>query len=239
MSNNGMAWWQRLWRFAKRLLLFLFIFQFIYIILLRWVNPPLTITQLASWITGNGCKRKYVSAAAISRNAKLAFIASEDQLFADHNGFDYKSIEKAMKHNSKNKSLRGASTISQQTAKNVFLWQGRSWFRKGLEIYFTFMIELIWGKHRILEVYLNMAEMGKGIFGIEAAAQQNFRKPAARLSLPEAAMIAACLPNPKKYTIKPMSRAVSVRYPWIIKQAANLDGDEDLEPIITDPPVKK
>ncbi len=239
MNSNGMAWWQRLWRFAKRLLLFLFIFQFIYIILLRWVNPPLTITQLASWITGNGFKRKYVSAAAISRNAKLAFIASEDQLFADHNGFDYKSIEKAMKHNSKSKSLRGASTISQQTAKNVFLWQGRSWFRKGLEIYFTFMIELIWGKHRILEVYMNVAETGKGIFGIDAAAQQNFRKPAARLSLPEAAMIAACLPNPKKYTIKPMSRAVSIRYPWIIKQAANLDGDEDLEPIIIDPLVKK
>ncbi len=101
------------------------------------------------------------------------------------------------------------------------------------------MIELIWGKHRILEVYMNVAETGKGIFGIDAAAQQNFRKPAARLSLPEAAMIAACLPNPKKYTIKPMSRAVSIRYPWIIKQAANLDGDEDLEPIITDPPVKK
>ena len=168
----------------------------------------------------------------MSENAKLAIISSEDQLFADHNGFDFKSIEKAMKHNSKSKSLHGASTISQQTAKNVFLWQGRSWMRKALETYFTFMIELVWSKKRILEVYMNVAEMGNGIFGIEAAAQNNFKKPAARLSQTEAAMIAACLPNPKKYTIKPVSRPVAIRYPWIIRQMNNLSGDEDLEPIV-------
>jgi len=168
----------------------------------------------------------------MSENAKLAVIASEDQLFADHNGFDFKSIEKAMKHNSKSKSLHGASTISQQTAKNVFLWQGRSWFRKALETYFTFMIELIWGKKRILEVYMNVAEMGNGIFGIEAAAQNNFKKPALRLSEQEAAMIAACLPNPKKYTIRPLSRPVAIRYPWIVRQLNNLSGDEDLDKIV-------
>src|SRR5580765_5396657 len=147
-----------LWRFIKRLFLILFISQFVYIILLKWLNPPITITQLSSFLTGHGLKRDYVNKKQMSSNARLAVIASEDQLFPDHNGFDFKSIEKAMKHNQKSKSLRGASTISQQVAKNVFLWQGRSWIRKGLEVYFTFMIELIWGKKRILQVYMNVAE---------------------------------------------------------------------------------
>ena len=228
-SNGFLA---KVWRITKRVFLILFISQFVYIFLLKWINPPITFTQLASWVTGHGLKRTYVTTSKMAENAKLAVIASEDQLFADHNGFDFKSIEKAMKHNSKSKSLHGASTISQQTAKNVFLWQGRSWWRKALETYFTFMIELIWGKKRILEVYMNVAEMGNGIFGIEAAAQNNFKKPAIRLSQQEAAMIAACLPNPKKYTIKPVSRPVATRYPWIMRQMNNLSGDEDLEPIV-------
>ena len=162
----------KLWRFVKRLFLILFIAQFVYIILLKWMNPPITITQFASFITGHGLKRDYVGKREMSVNSKLAVIASEDQLFPDHNGFDFKSIEKAMKHNQKSKSMHGASTISQQTAKNVFLWQGRSWLRKALEVYFTFMIEKIWGKKRILEVYMNVAEMGDGIFGIEKASQK-------------------------------------------------------------------
>ena len=116
----------RLWRFLKRLLLILFISQFVYIIILKWMDPPITITQLGSLLTGHGLKRDYVDKKQMSLNAKLAVIASEDQLFPDHNGFDFKSIEKAMKHNQKSKSLHGASTISQQTAKNVFLRQGRS-----------------------------------------------------------------------------------------------------------------
>ena len=122
------------WRWIKKIFLILFITQLVYIILLRWINPPITITQFASWIRGNGLKRDYVSNRAISYNAKLAVIASEDQLFTDHNGFDWKSIQKAMKYNKRKPGrIRGASTISQQVAKNVFLWQGRSWFRKGLE----------------------------------------------------------------------------------------------------------
>lgn len=229
-SGNGLL--SKVWRITKRVLLILFISQFVYIFLLKWINPPITLTQLGSLITGHGLKRTYISAEKMSENAKLAVIASEDQLFADHNGFDFKSIEKAMKHNSKSKSLHGASTISQQTAKNVFLWQGRSWVRKAMETYFTFMIELVWGKKRILEVYMNVAEMGDGIFGIEAAAENNFKKPAQKLSRAEAAMIAACLPNPKKYTIRPVSRPVAIRYPWILKQMSYLDGDEDLEPIV-------
>ena len=232
MASSGDGILLKIWRVTKRVILVLVIAQFVYILLLKWINPPVTLTQLGSWVTGHGLKRSYVNAAKISEDAKLAVIASEDQLFADHNGFDFKSIEKAMKHNSKSKSLHGASTISQQTAKNVFLWQGRSWLRKALETYFTFMIEWVWGKKRILEVYMNVAEMGNGIFGIEAAAQNNFKKPALRLSATEAAMIAACLPNPKKYTIHPLSKPVAIRYPWIIRQLNNLSGDEDLDKIV-------
>lgn len=223
----------RSWRFLKRLLLVLFIAQFIYIILLKWLDPPFTLTQLGSWITGNGLKRDYVSAEQMSPNAGLAVIASEDQLFPDHNGFDWKSIQKAIAKNQKKKNrIVGASTISQQVAKNVFLWQGRSWFRKGLETYFTFMIELIWGKKRILEVYLNVSEMGPGIFGIEKASQVYFKKPASKLSRQQAAMIASCMPNPRKYTVKPLSRYVSVRYPWVMRQMNNLQGDADIQKLL-------
>lgn len=165
---------------------------------------------------------------AISPYAKLGVIASEDQLFPDHDGFDFKSIEKAMKHNQKSKSLHGASTISQQVAKNVFLWQGRSWIRKALEVYFTFMIEKCWGKKRILQMYLNISEMGKGVFGIDAAAMNYFNKKAKNLNRGESAMIAACLPNPKLYTIRPLSNHVAMRYPWILVQMRHLQDDPDI-----------
>jgi monofunctional biosynthetic peptidoglycan transglycosylase len=222
----------RAWRLIKRILLFLFLFQFVYILLLKWVNPPITITQLQSLVTGHGLKRDYVGMKQISPYAKLAVICSEDQLFPDHDGFDFKSIEKAMKHNQQSKSLHGASTISQQVAKNVFLWQGRSWFRKALETYFTFMIELIWSKKRILEVYLNVSEMGDGVFGIESAARVHFGKSARYLNRTEAAMIAACMPNPKEFTIKPLSRHVAGRYPWILAQMTHLQEDEEIQGLI-------
>jgi monofunctional biosynthetic peptidoglycan transglycosylase len=166
-------------------------------------------------------------------------LPSEDQLFPDHNGFDFKSIEKAMKHNQKSKSLHGASTISQQTAKNVFLWQGRSWLRKGLEAYFTFMIEKIWGKKRILEVYMNVAEMGDGIFGIEKASQKYFNKPAVNLSRQEAALIAACLPNPRRYSVKPVSRYVSIRSGWDIETNEQPASGSDIQKIVNNTPSKK
>lgn len=197
------------------------------------MNPPVTLTQIGSLLKGNGLERNYVVSEKISSNAGLAVIASEDQLFADHNGFDWKSIQKAIEKNQKKKNrIVGASTISQQTAKNVFLWQKRSWIRKGMEVYFTFMIEWIWGKKRILEVYLNVAEMGKGIFGIEAAAQHYFKKPASRLTRTEAAMIASALPNPVKYTLKPLSRFVAARYTWVLLQMNNLESDPDIQQII-------
>jgi len=231
MKTKGL--FPRLWRFTKRLFIILFLAQLVYIILLKWINPPITITQLSSWLSGHGLKRDYVSGNNISVNAKLAVIASEDQLFPDHNGFDFKSIEKAMKHNQKSKSLHGASTISQQTAKNVFLWQGRSWLRKGFEVYFTFMIEKIWGKKRILEVYMNVAQMGDGIFGIEKASEKYFNKHAINLSRQEASMIAACLPNPRRYSVKPLSRYVSIRSGWVQRQMNNLQGDADIQGIIS------
>ncbi|HTG54929.1 MAG TPA: transglycosylase domain-containing protein, partial [Niabella sp.] len=154
---------KRIWRWIKRTFVVLFIAQLLYIVALKWINPPITITQLVSLIQEHGLEKEYVPLSQMSVNAGLAVIASEDQLFPDHNGFDWKSIQKALDYNQRKPGrVRGGSTISQQTAKNVFLWQGRSWIRKGLETYFTFMIEKIWGKKRILEVYLNVAETGKG-----------------------------------------------------------------------------
>ncbi len=217
------------WLILKRIFLFCIFSSLFYMLICKWLNPPVTITQLVSAVSGNGLKRDYVSLEKMSPNIRLAIIAAEDQLFMDHNGFDFKSIEKARKHNQKSKSLRGASTISQQVAKNVFLWQGGGYFRKGLEVYFTFLIENVWGKRRILETYLNVAEMGNGIFGVEAASRSYFNKSAKDLSRSEAAMIAACLPNPKRYTVKPLSKYVAAKYPWILRQMNNLQADPDVQ----------
>lgn len=218
----------RIAQFIVKIFLYGFLFSLLYILFCKWINPPITITQIASLVHGNGLRRNYTGMKKMNSNVKLAVIAGEDQLFPDHNGFDFKNIQKAMKHNQKSKSLRGASTISQQVAKNVFLWQHGGYFRKGLEAYFTFMIENVWGKKRILEMYLNVAETGKGIFGIEAAAEHYFHKSAKNLTRKEAALIAACLPNPKGYTIQPLSTHVASRYPWILRQMNNLEKDPDI-----------
>lgn len=236
-NSNTRQLLRKLWTWSKRIFIWIFIAQLFYIILLKWINPPITITQLSSWISGHGLKRDYVSRRSIAPEAKLAVIASEDQLFPDHNGFDWKSIKKAKKYNEKKPGrIHGASTISQQVAKNVFLWQGRSWIRKGLEVYFTFMIELLWGKKRILEVYLNTIEMGEGIFGIEKAANIYFNKPAKNLTTQEAAMIAACLPNPRRYKVKPLSAYVSYRSKIIMQQMSHLQTDPDIRKVIGLPP---
>jgi monofunctional biosynthetic peptidoglycan transglycosylase len=221
------------WRFLKRLFLILFILQLFYIVLCRWVNPPITITQVNNILQGYGLQKEYISFDEMGSNIKLAVMASEDQLFPEHNGFYLKAIQAAEKYNDSHKDKRrGGSTISQQVAKNVFLWQGGGYFRKGLEFYFTFMIEKIWNKKRILETYLNVSEMGKGVFGVEAAAKKYFNKDAKELSMPEAAMIAACLPNPKEYTIKPLSRYVSYRYLEILRQMNNIEGDPAIKELI-------
>ncbi|GAA4451294.1 hypothetical protein GCM10023092_08710 [Rurimicrobium arvi] len=202
--------------------------------------PPVTITQLQSLVAGDGLKRDYVSSAQISSAVKLAAIASEDQLFPEHGGFDWKAIEKSMDPASgrrKKKRALGAaaSTISQQTAKNIFLWQGSGWtryVRKVPEMFYTKMIEWVWGKQRIMEVYLNTIEMGRGIYGIEAAAQTYFHKPAATLTPAESAKIVACLPNPKVFTVVPISKRVAWRYPQILRQMNNLEGDPVVAEII-------
>ena len=231
MKTKGLI--PRSWRFIKRLLLFLFIWQFFYIIVLKWIDPPLTITQIGNWFGGYGLKRDYVDYTEISRHAKLAVIASEDQKFPVHAGFDWKQIEKALDHNERRPNkIRGGSTISQQTAKNVFLWQGRSWIRKAMETYFTFMIEKIWGKRRILEVYLNVIEMGPGVFGIEAAAQSYYKKSAESLNRSEASRIAACLPNPKKFCVKPATPYVTARGLAIMRNMSNLFTDPGIKSVI-------
>ncbi|GAA3576336.1 monofunctional biosynthetic peptidoglycan transglycosylase [Snuella lapsa] len=163
-------------------------------------------------------KHKWKPISEISKNLQLAVICSEDQKFLDHQGFDIKAIEKAIENNKKGRRIKGGSTISQQTAKNVFLWPQRSWLRKGLEVYFTFLIESIWTKERIMEVYLNSVEMGSGIYGAEAASLYWFKKPASRLTKLEAAAIAAILPNPRSYKANPASDYIQGRKDWIMAQ---------------------
>jgi monofunctional biosynthetic peptidoglycan transglycosylase len=235
MKEKTKAALKKTGRFIKRLFLWLFITSFVYLIMCIWLFPPITIMQITNAV-GYGFKRDYVAWKDISPNIKLAAIASEDQAFPDHGGFDWDAIEKSLKPKKKGKKTKiplggGASTITQQTAKNVFLWNGGSitrYLRKIPELYFTKMIEWCWGKKRILEVYLNVIEMGPGIFGVEAAAQKYFGKSAKNLSRSEAAMIIACLPNPKRFTVKPLSGRVAWRYPQIVQQMHNIEDDEDI-----------
>lgn len=221
------------WATIKRVALWMFIGHLVYLVLCKWLNPPITLTQTVDFVKGYGLKKDNIAYDDMGPNIKLAVMAAEDQLFPDHNGFDVKAIKKAQKHNEKHPDrVKGASTISQQTAKNVFLWQGGGYFRKGLEVYFTFMIETLWSKKRILQTYLNVAEMGPGIFGVQAAAKYYFNKDAKNLTRSEAAQIAACLRNPKKYTVKPLSRFVSVVSAKVLQQMNNLQGDPDVAALL-------
>jgi monofunctional biosynthetic peptidoglycan transglycosylase len=218
---------------AKLTLLALFIGHVAYAVSLAWIDPPLTLTQLGAVWDGLGLERDYIDLDEISPHARLAVIAAEDQLFAEHGGFDVRSIERALEDRAGGEgSLRGASTISQQTAKNVFLWQGRSWLRKGLEAYFTVLIELVWGKERILEVYLNVIEIGPGVFGIEAAAQHHFDKPASQLTRREAALIASCLPNPRRYAIEPLTPHVRNKSEWVLEQMELLERKPEIAELL-------
>ena len=171
----------------------------LWVLAYRFVNPPITLTEAGDALWGNGLTRDWVPLEGINRNMVRAAIAGEDGKFCSHNGFDTQAIEAAMRRNAAGGHvLRGGSTISQQTAKNVFLWQGGGFFRKGLEAWFTFLIEHLWGKRRIMEVYLNVAETGIGTYGVEAGAHRYYRHSAARLTPIEAARIAAILPLPKQ-----------------------------------------
>ncbi len=223
----------------KRVFWYLLLSSLLYVVITRFLFPPITITQLTNAF-GLGLKRDYVAWEDMSYNIKLAAIASEDQAFPDHIGVDLAAMERSFMPKKKKKKSRiplggGASTITQQVAKNVFLWQGGrydKYIRKIPEFYFTFLIELIWGKKRILEVYLNVIETGPGCFGVEAAAQYYFKKSAKNLTRAEAAMIIAGLPNPKKFTARPMTRRVAWRYPQILREMNNLEGDDDVRNLI-------
>jgi monofunctional biosynthetic peptidoglycan transglycosylase len=168
-------------------------------------------------------KYKWKSKEKISHNLQLAVVAAEDQKFYEHAGFDVEAIKKAIKYNESHNKTKGGSTISQQCAKNVFLWQGRNWLRKGLEVYFTALIELFWSKERILEVSLNVVEMGIGVYGAEAAAKYYYNKTAAELTKKEAALLAAILPNPRKWDVRKPTNYIIKRQNWILKQMNNLE----------------
>jgi monofunctional glycosyltransferase len=205
----------------------------LYLLLGIMFNPLITLTQIGSILQGHGLSRDYISYDDMGANIKLAVIASEDQQFPDHDGFDIKAIKLAMKYNKRHPNkVRGASTLSQQVAKNIFLWQGGGFLRKGMEVFFTFSIEGLWSKQTIFARYLNVAEMGPGIFGVQAAAKKYFNKDAKNLTAAEAAQIAACLPNPKRFTVKPLSGYVANRYGNIMRQMSNLAGDPDVKELL-------
>ena len=208
------------------------------VVLLRWINPRISAfmveATLSAWVDRDHdytLRHQWVDLQQISPNLALAVVASEDQKFPEHWGFDVEAIEKAYQLNQHTHRVRGASTISQQVATNLFLWSGRSYFRKGLEAYFTVLIETFWPKRRILEVYLNSAEFGSGTFGAEAAAERYFHKPASRLTRRDAAVMAAVLPNPERFLIAAPSRYIEQRRAWIEGQMQALGGPEMLDDI--------
>ncbi len=210
-------------RVLFKLLLWFFGSTIAVVLIFKFVPVPFTplmfIRAIEQKSAGKDIKmaHDWVSIDKISTNLQKAVIVSEDGNFLKHNGFDLKAIEKAFKSNQKGKKIRGGSTISQQTAKNVFLWQGRSYLRKGLEVYFTVLIEIIWSKERIMEVYLNSIEMGDGVYGAEAASQYWYKKSASKLSKYEAAGIAAILPNPRKFKASNSSGYINRRKNTIVK----------------------
>jgi monofunctional biosynthetic peptidoglycan transglycosylase len=205
-SKNKKSMLKKVTSVISRVLIWFLMVSVLWVLAYRFINPPMTLLMI-----GRNIERKsegktfktdktWVKLEDISDNMKRAAVSAEDQKFLTHMGFDIKAIERAYASNSKGKKVKGGSTISQQTAKNVFLWPGRSYIRKGFEAYFTLLIEMLWSKERILEVYLNVIEMGDGIYGAEAASQYYFNKPCKTLSKSQAALIAACFPNPLRWT---------------------------------------
>jgi monofunctional biosynthetic peptidoglycan transglycosylase len=233
MSQQGKtSRFQRVKKYIFRIIrygLILFFGSSIFFTLLyRFVNPPVTPLMLIRVVENIADGKKpsinkdWVSIEDISKNLVLAVIASEDNNFESHYGVDFKAIEKANKLNKRGKKIRGASTITQQTAKNTFLWPARTYVRKGLELYFTGLVELVWGKKRIMEVYLNVIEMGDGIYGAEAASQEYFHKSSKKLSSAEAASIAAVLPNPRKWRPDRPTAYIARKKSWILWNMNNV-----------------
>ncbi|MEW6353418.1 MAG: monofunctional biosynthetic peptidoglycan transglycosylase [Pseudomonadota bacterium] len=214
----------------KALLLFLVVTALL-VGALRWVAPPASAFMIRNYVDAQfssvaqpPIQYRWVDYRDISPYMPLAAVAAEDQKFPSHNGFDLEAIERAVRHNMENKRVRGASTISQQVAKNLFLWPGRSYVRKGLEAYFTFLIETLWPKKRILEVYVNIAEMGDNVFGVGAASRVFFKKPASALNAREAALLAAVLPSPARFDATRPTPYIMQRQRWILMQMNALGG---------------
>ncbi|MES1196563.1 MAG: monofunctional biosynthetic peptidoglycan transglycosylase [Steroidobacter sp.] len=232
------------WAFAKRLLRWLGIVTLVWLVItivavfsLRWCDPPITSfilrDRLGAWFDNDRTyhyEHQWVDFSHIASSMKLAVITSEDQKFPDHYGFDFESMQRAWEHNQHGRKVKGASTISQQVAKNLYLWPGRSLFRKALEAYLTVLLETFCSKQRILEIYLNSAEFGKGIFGVEAASRHFFRKPAAQLNSSEAALLAAVLPAPKRLLVGKPSNYLRARQVWIETQMPHVDTNGILDP---------
>ncbi len=212
-----------------------FVFTILWAAAYRFVRPPFTPLMLLRYVQDENpnktIKKNWISIEHVSENAVLAIIAAEDQIFFTHWGFDFNQINKSILEYEQRGAFRGASTISQQTAKNVFLLPVRSWLRKGFESYFTVLIEVLWGKKRILEVYINVVELGRGIYGVEAASNHYFGKSASKLNQREAAYLASLLPNPRAYTRKEHSDYRNKRINWILGQMKNLGGGEYMQKV--------
>ena len=222
-GNAKISFWTKLKSFVFKSLLWFFGISVFLVILFKFVPVPFTplmiIRSIEQKLAGKEmtCSHDWISIDEMSKNFPKAVLASEDGNFIKHNGFDFKAMQKAFKNNNRGRKLKGGSTISQQTAKNVFLWQGRSYVRKGFEAYFTFLIELVWGKKRIMEVYLNSIEMGDGVYGVQAASQHWYGKNAADVTQIQAAGIAAILPNPRKYKASNSSNYINLRKAKIVR----------------------
>jgi monofunctional biosynthetic peptidoglycan transglycosylase len=212
----------------SKILLWFLMVTVLWVLVYRFINPPITLLMVQRNIERNSAdkpskmQKEWVDFKDISNNMKRAAVSAEDQLFLKHIGFDVKAIEKAFQTNKKGKKIKGGSTISQQTAKNVFLWPGRSWVRKGFEAYFTLLIEILWSKERILEVYLNVIEMGDGVYGAEAAAQEYFGKSCRKLTRSQSALIAACFPNPRRWTPRKPTKYIKHRQYLILRNMKRL-----------------
>ncbi len=231
VAKRKSGWIRRLWRLGFRMTLVFIVATIVLVLLLRFLPLPVSAVMIGERLeTGRWPTQVWVPWSEISGSMPLAAIAAEDQLFPEHHGFDLKAISKAFQSNQRGGgNVKGASTISQQVAKNVFLWKGRSWLRKGLEAWFTLWIELLWSKERILEVYLNVAEFGPGVYGVEAASQRYFDRPAAQLNPSQSARLAAVLPNPKTLSAVKPSNYVLRRQRWIERQMRQLGGTAYLE----------
>ncbi|PQL91286.1 monofunctional biosynthetic peptidoglycan transglycosylase [Apibacter adventoris] len=215
----------KIFKWVKRIIIGLFLLSIVLTFTYKWIPVPFTELMLKRYfINGSKIEKKWIPINSISNSIQLAVVSSEDQNFIKHHGFDFKQIQKVLEDQQEGGRVRGASTISQQTAKNVFLWDGKNYIRKGLEAYFTCLIEWVWGKKRIMEVYLNVIEFGDGIYGIEAASQHYFGKSASNLTKAESATLAALLPNPRKYGKNINGRYIQKRKIWILKQMRNLGG---------------